>query len=84
MSTEDNFAYHMGNTIEDWMLDIFEDLIENDNNKVKSNICLSEIKTNPLLNWLNLKVFSKILFKNPFWKLFLRYKGLSRIEADNY
>lgn len=83
LSTADNYAYHMGNTLEDWMSKQVGDL--------KTNILeyettpqLSKIKSNIFLNWFKREFFSKVLFKKPIWRLFLRYKGLNKKDAEIY
>jgi len=82
LSTEKNYAFHMGNVKEDWMLEAVANLYQN-----KDEISvpqLKEIKNNSLFNWLKNKVFAKILFRKPIWYLFLRYKGLTKDEAKIY
>ena len=80
LSTTDNYAYHMGNSLESWMLS-FSELLKNNNLDYKELPVIHEVKINSIMNWFNLKFFSKILLKKPFWKFFLRYKGLSKKEA---
>ncbi len=83
LSTEDNYAYHMGNTLEDWMSEQVENL--KDNNLVYDKVPqLSNDKSNALLNWFGIKIFSGMLRRKFIWRLFLRYKGLSKSEAAEY
>ena len=83
LSTEDNYAYHMGNTFEDWMSKHVEDLKRN-NFVYDKAPHLSKVKSNAFVNWIKIKVFSRILFRKSFWMLFLRYKGLTKSEAKEY
>jgi hypothetical protein len=83
LSTADNYAYHMGNTLEDWMPEQVKDLKENNFVHDKAPQ-LAKFKSYPFVNWFKIKFFSKILFKKPIWRLFLRYKGLTKDEAATY
>lgn len=83
LSTSDNYAYHMGNVFEEWMK-VKLDSLESDSNFNRLTSPIKEVKINRIKNWINLNFISKILLKKPFWKLFLRYKGLTKIEAKNY
>ena len=83
LSTEDNYAYHMGNTLEDWMPKHVKDLKRN-NFVYDKAPHLSKVKSNAFVNWIKIKVFSRILFRKSFWMLFLRYKGLTKSEAKEY
>jgi hypothetical protein len=83
LSTSKNYAFHMGNVVEDWMKERF-DLITTINNQFAIESPLQKIKINKIMNWLFLNFFSKILLKRPIWRLFLRYKGLTKTEADIY
>lgn len=80
LSTADNFAYHMGNVFEDWMRNVLSHLLEstysfNGINKVK--IKNSKFK---IWNW----IFSKIMKRKYFRYLFLKHKGLTSEQANNY
>jgi hypothetical protein len=83
LSTADNYAFHMGNTLEDWMPKQVEDLKEN-NFVHEKGPQLAKVKSYTIVNWFKIKFFSKILFKKSIWRLFLRYKGLTKSEAADY
>ncbi|TDW47152.1 glycosyl transferase family 2 [Flavobacterium sp. 270] len=81
LSTPGNYAYHMGNVFEDWMLEIFFEIEKNK----------AEIKIpNNLINKPNTylrpfaRFFFRIISQKKIWLLFLRYKGLSKEEANQY
>ena len=83
LATEDNYAYHMGNVAEKWMVEKLSNIFVNKgsvdylpNFKSKRNYKISF--------WINEFFFNIIVFREPFWKWFLRYKGLSKEAADNY
>ncbi len=83
LSTADNYAFHMGNTLEEWMLTTVEDLKEN--NLTSDEVpLLTKMESNAFMNWFKIKVFSRLLFKKSIWRLFLRYKGLTKEEASFY
>lgn len=81
LSTQNNYAYHLGNVKEDWMQDEFDKLTSDSfifestvDNKVYSG----------LVNVFFMKFFSRLIFRKPFWQLYLRYKGLTSEEANQY
>jgi hypothetical protein len=82
LSTEDNFAYHMGNTIETWM---YEEL-----NKLKNTTY--QIKLKPLkkasvnkpLSFFKNVIFKKIIHDTFLWKIFLKRKGLDEKFVNDY
>ena len=45
---------------------------------------LTKMESNAFMNWFKIKVFSRLLFKKSIWRLFLRYKGLTKEEASFY
>ena len=80
LSTEKNYAYHMGNIVEPWMRDKISKLTHNTTNP---NISLAKIELN------NSYVFRDRLFRyffkfKPIRKWFLNHKGLTKQEARNY
>lgn len=82
LSTADNYVYHLGNVVESWMqseLDTLHKCAELDLDLRLEN------KEKPSRNWavLNKIIFSFVVRKS-IWKLFLRYKGLTKEEAQNY
>jgi hypothetical protein len=83
LSTENNYTFHMGNTVEDWMLKQVEGLHEN-NYTYKATPKLAEVSFNHFANWFAIKIFSKALFIKLIWMFFLRYKGLSKEKANHY
>lgn len=82
LSTEKNFTYHMGNVKEDWMEDVLRSLHDNKKNSALPQ--LKPIKNTKLGTWFKTEVFARIIFRKPVWCLFLRYKGLSKEEANMY
>ncbi len=83
LSTADNYTYHMGNTLEDWILKQVDHL--NENHYVCENTPqLSKVCSTGFINWFKIKIVPQILFKKPIWKLFLRFKGLSKEKANHY
>ena len=80
LSTQDNYAYHMGNSYETWM-----DTIEL--NEIKFNIerpVLKEIKNSKISNKIKSTFFSLFLSRKGIWNKFLTYKGLNKKGVKNY
>lgn len=83
LSTENNFAYHMGNVNEPWMSEKVKNLKDESKALVQLPV-LEEIKNSRLSNFLKAKIFARILFKRPIWIWFLQYKGLSKEASKKY
>lgn len=83
LSTVDNYTYHMGNTTEDWMSYKVEGLSVNKTiyNTVPQ---LEKTYSSNFANAFKNKVFSRVLFREPIWRFFLAYKGLTSQEAKIY
>jgi len=83
VTTEDNFAYHMGNTIEDWMELEVSKQIKNDSEYVEYNF--HKQKTISKLNYfIKNKLFNKLLFNKVIHKLFLKWKKLPEEMINNF
>ena len=83
LSTEDNFAYHMGNVAEPWMEECVQALQDQSHIKVELPK-LRKIDNLKFFNTIKRMIFSKIIFRKSIWILFLRYKGLNKEAAKNY
>ena len=83
IATEDNYAYHMGNVIEPWMEQKFNDIVDQSNLEICRPL-LKQISQNLIVNFIKEKIFMRLLVFKPIWKLFLQYKGLSKEEAKQY
>jgi len=83
LSTEDNFAYHLGNVAEDWMPKTLEELKENDLFPEKT-IALQKIKSSKISFFIKYKLFSKLITRKKIWRYCLKLKGLSKEAAVKY
>lgn len=81
LSTTQNYTFHMGNVNEDWMKLQF-DKIQKASSENYYKQQKDKKKSSNLVFFRNL-IFS-FLSKKPIWKLFLRYKGLTKEEANQY
>lgn len=82
LSTADNYAYHMGNVLEDWMQVEFDKLKIN---KTESNFELKKTKSGTLFsNFVKNKLFAKLILNKKVMRYFLIWKGLSKEEAKVY
>ncbi|PBI89461.1 hypothetical protein BSF41_19940 [Flavobacterium sp. ACN2] len=82
LSTEDNYAYHMGNVVEDWMRD---EVSKIEQNKSEVDFIIKSVQDSS--KWLFIiktKFFGKIILNKKIMKYFLIWKGLSKEEASNY
>lgn len=83
LATYDNYAYHLGNTLESWAHETYKNL--KDAHKVFNNFeDLKVLKEQPLNYWISEKVFKKILFFKPIKGAILKMKGLNNEQIKNF
>ncbi len=82
LSTEKNYAFHMGNIIEKWMKDKLMKIEVEDN--PSANLNLKYKSKNVFIYWFKISIFSRVIFRKPIWRLYLKYKGLTAYEAKIY
>ena len=82
LSTSDNYAYHLGNVVENWMYDEISRLKQNyKENKFELKAMQSSSK---LAYFFKSRLFAKFILNKRIMKYFLIWKGLSKEEAKNY
>lgn len=83
LATYDNYAYHLGNSLEPWMEEEFTRL--NDENKVYNDFKqLKLLKKNTINYFLSEKMFKKLFYSKHFKKYIYRMKGLNKEQIYNY
>ena len=81
VTTYDNYAYHMGNVIEDWMTKI----VHVENSCTKTDFGFKKHKrVNALLFSLKNKLFTKVLGNEFISRLFYKYKKLPIVMIDDF
>ncbi|MBC7439405.1 MAG: glycosyltransferase [Flavobacterium sp.] len=81
LTTQDNFAYHMGNIYENWMSEIkFEDVNEN---QMTSDFHKNK-KLNFFFYFFKNRIFVKLFSHKGFNRMFLKWKGLPPEMIKNY
>jgi hypothetical protein len=81
LTTQQNFAFHMGNTLEKWVCEIkFQNLkaITYQSGYHKNN------KINPVIYFIKIKLFQKLFSNKNFQMWFLKSKGLPKEMIKNY
>ncbi|MDW8849243.1 glycosyltransferase family A protein [Flavobacterium sp. MMLR14_040] len=82
LATYGNYAFHLGNVLEDWMIQKMDTLkVENKEAKIFKN--LKTIKARPLYYFFTEKVFKKIFYNSIIRNKILTYKGLSKEQINN-
>jgi hypothetical protein len=81
ITTQDNYAYHMGNTIEDWMRFIPNQ--KQENMGVEYNFQKRK-KTNKILYFIKNRLFMKFISVKILVKLFLKWKKLPQSMVEKY
>jgi hypothetical protein len=81
VTTQDNYGYHLGNTIEDWMVNIPNLKLENV--VVKCNFQKRK-KINSILYFIKNRLFVKFISVKILAKLFLKWKKLPQSIIEKY
>lgn len=81
LSTSENFTYHMGNTLEQWMKEKFNSIKRQDKIHV---LKLSKPKTSVFFNRFKIKIIRLLIFNNYIWVKYLNFLGLNKQEAKEY
>jgi hypothetical protein len=82
LSTADNFAYHMGNVLEDWMGDVVSKLKQNGE---ECNFELKPIQCSSKLSYfVKSKLFGKFILSKKIMRYFLIWKGLDKEDTKKY
>lgn len=81
LTTVDNYAYHMGNTIENWMVDTPNE--KQENIIVEYNL-LKRKKINSILYFIKNRLFVKFISVKILVKLFLKWKKLPKSMIEKY
>ena len=83
LSTEDNFAYHLGNVEEQWMEEILTAIKPNDFFP-QSAITVKKNKFSKIKFLFQYTLLAKVITRKKIWLYCLRLKGLSKQEAIEY
>ncbi len=83
LSTNDNYAYHMGNTLEPWMEEVYVNL--STQSKVYQDFKdLKVLKSNEIDYFISEKIFKKLFTIKRFKEWIFRKKGLNAEQIKNY
>ncbi len=77
LSTTNNYAYHLGNTLEDWMATTFNHLEDVSPKINRSDKFLTPLKPNRLTYFLAQHIFAKLFYLKAFKRFLLKLKGLN-------
>jgi hypothetical protein len=84
MTSNDNYAYHMGNNFEEWMQETLDGMPAND---VKQEFLLTypEIKNSSKIDYfIKNRLFIKLFNKKRIRRFFYKIKGLPKHEINSY
>ncbi len=82
LATYNNYAYHLGNKIEQWMLDTFDTLEESD--KKEFTFIAPILKKSKFRHTLKNIFFKKIIARKQIRKAYYLRKGLSADKVNNF
>ncbi|WP_264566715.1 glycosyltransferase family A protein [Flavobacterium sp. N3904] len=83
LATYDNYAFHMGNTFEPWMKEVYENLKETEKITIDYN-SLPLLKQNKFEYFLSEKIFKKLFAFKKIYRYILKSKGLSEEQIKNF
>lgn len=83
LTTEDNYAYHMGNAYEDWMLNSLNSL-KDERNRIIPLYTNYNFKTNKLSYFVKNHIFRMLLKNRTIFRYFIIKKGLPKNVAQKY
>lgn len=83
LTTEDNFAYHMGNVYEDWMQKAL-DALADESKRITPCYSNFALKSNKLSYFLKNQLFRRLLKNKTILRYFMIKKGLPKDIAKNY
>ena len=81
ITTYDNYAYHMGNTVEEWMVVSSEIKVTND---FQSFYFKKNKNVSPIVYFVKNRLFVKFLSVKWMVKLFLKWKKLPKEMTEKY
>jgi len=81
VTTEQNYAFHMGNVLEDWMYKVT--INDSDKDVVISGFSERQ-KMNNINYFLKNKLFYKLILNKRISKILYRYKGLPKDSVKNF
>ena len=84
MTSNDNYAYHMGNTYEEWMQETLDEMAAND---IKQEFLLAypEIRNSKKIDYfIKNRLFIKLFNKKRIRRFFYKIKGLPKHEINSY
>jgi len=83
LSTNNNYAYHMGNMLEPWMVEIYND-IKTEFKVYQDFKDFKTLKSNKFGHFISEKVFKKLFKIKGFKKWIFKMKGLNAEQIKNY
>ncbi|OEK08846.1 hypothetical protein A8C32_00795 [Flavivirga aquatica] len=83
LATYNNYAYHLGNKLEDWMVDEFDNLIQ-ETKKYEDFNDLKKLKPSKLNYIISEKLFGKLFYNKLFKNLSFKLKGLNKTQLANF
>ena len=84
LATYDNYAYHMGNTLESWMVDYYTALQSVDNKVTNNYSHFKILKKNKLTYLFSDYLFKKLLYFKFIKVYLLKSKGLTETQIKNF
>jgi hypothetical protein len=83
LATYDNFAYHLGNTKEPWMINLYDSLREEQ--KVYNSFqSLKKMTSNEMGYFITEKIFKQLFNLKYFKKWIFKKKGLNNDQINNF
>ena len=84
LSTYDNYAYHLGNHLEDWMHQKFNQIEEVVNKKNNDYASLKKLKDASINYFVSEKIFKKIFHSKKIYDFILSKKGITKEKLKTF
>lgn len=83
LATNDNFAFHLGNHLEPWMIEKFNALKESQKKEIDIS-SLKKLNKSMINYWVTEKVFKRLFYNKQFYNYALRLKGISKEKLKTF
>jgi hypothetical protein len=83
LATYNNYAYHLGNHLETWMEEAFDELFEEEKG-IKNYNTLPRLKKSSIMYYLSDIFFNKIIAFKKVKNFILKQKGLTTNQIKNF
>lgn len=82
LATNENYAFHLGNQIEPWMILKYNQL--NKEEKYNKDFNFRKLAKSPINYWITSKLFMQLFYNKQFYNYMLRRQGLTKEQLNSF